>query len=224
MKRLEVVETRQEKREGINLINVEKLEAITRNGVQATPHTDGSITIVGTATAGADYTLRTGPLPLGTYTYRCFGLPSEIASNIWFHEYCYGEATEKLIADIEDRDYTIKIKIPANTTINATIRPMLVEGEYADETFPDFEAYGVMPSLQYPSEIEAVGDNVQLLEIVNSSVTRNGITFTVTDEGVLANGTATADAGFALKNIFTKYEKGEYHLSGCPARWFKHYV
>lgn len=155
---------RQEKREGINFINVENLKARTLNGVEITPNKDGSITLKGTATGNADYTLRSGPLMLGTYTYKCFGLPDELNSNIWFHGNVYGEATEKLIADIEDRDYTIKIKIPSGTTINATIRPMLIAGEYTDETFPEFEPYGVMPSLQYSSEIEGVGDNINIFD------------------------------------------------------------
>ena len=56
-----------------------------------------------------------------------------------------------------------------------------------------------------------------LLENTGTSTTKNGITFTVNDDGsVTANGTATATATF---NIATNLElpNGEYILSGTPA-------
>lgn len=214
LKRFEVVETRQKKRKGINLINVGGLKARTLNGVETTPRADGSITIVGTATASADYTLRSGTLPLGIYMYKCFGLPDEIATNIWFHGNVYGEATEKLIADIEDRNYTIKIKIPAGTVINATIRPMLVEGEYTDETFPEFEAYGVMPSLAYPSEIQAVGDNSN--EFDKDSITENK--YININNGTLGNSTTSHTSDYikvyANETYILSYDYEELKATG----------
>lgn len=39
---------------------------------------------------------------------------------------------------------------------------MLLEGTYTLDNLPPFEEYGAMPSLDYPSEVEAVGDNINL--------------------------------------------------------------
>ena len=48
---------------------------------------------------------------------------------------------------------------------------MLVEGTYTAENFPDFELYGVSPSPDYPSEIKSVGDDVNLFDKDNATIT-----------------------------------------------------
>lgn len=45
---------------------------------------------------------------------------------------------------------------------------MLLEGTYTSENLPAYEEYGAMPSLNYPSEVEAVGDSGSV-EIVKSN-------------------------------------------------------
>lgn len=45
---------------------------------------------------------------------------------------------------------------------------MLLEGTYTTENIPAFEEYGKMPSLDYPAEVEAVGDSGSV-EIVKSN-------------------------------------------------------
>jgi len=155
---------RQEKRAGINLIDVGKLKAVTKNGINFTPNEDGSININGTATNDTSYFLRDGTLALGIYTYKCFGLPDNLYADCWYYGNAYGEAVKKITSNVENRNYVIELKIPAETTLNVTIEPMLIAGEYTAETFPEYEPYGVMPSLQYPSEIQSVGDNIQLFD------------------------------------------------------------
>lgn len=44
----------------------------------------------------------------------------------------------------------------------SAIQLMLLEGTYTSENLPAYEEYGAMPSLNYPSEVEAVGDNINL--------------------------------------------------------------
>ena len=41
---------------------------------------------------------------------------------------------------------------------------MLLEGTYTKETLPKYEQYGAMPSLEFPSEIQAVGQDVNLFD------------------------------------------------------------
>ncbi len=61
---------------------------------------------------------------------------------------------------------------------------MLLEGTYTTENIPIFEEYGKMPSLDYPSEVQAVGDSGSV-EIVTSNKnvldlgqgSANGITY-----------------------------------------------
>lgn len=155
---------RQEKRAGINLIDVGKLKAVTKNGINFTPNEDGSININGTATNDTSYFLRDGTLALGIYTYKCFGLPDNLYANCWYYGNAYGEAVKKITSNVENRNYVIELKIPAETTLNVTIEPMLIAGEYTAETFPEYEPYGVMPSLEFPSKIEAVGDKTYAIE------------------------------------------------------------
>lgn len=82
----------------------------------------------------------------------------------------------------------------------------LEEGEVATE----YEAYGVMPSPDYPSEINSCGDNVNLLNLGNISGTSNGIEYSVNDkEKIVLNGTCTSDritiniASFELNGTYT---------------------
>lgn len=57
------------------------------------------------------------------------------------------------------------------------------------------------------------------LEDAGTSKTESGITFTKTDEGILVNGTATANVAYTFENGFKEYGAGQRVLSGCPARW-----
>ena len=62
--------------------------------------------------------------------------------------------------DYLDQVYLI---VDAGATINATIKLQLEKGEIATT----FEEYGAKPSLDYPSEVEAVGDNINLYPYEN---------------------------------------------------------
>ena len=85
---------------------------------------------------------------------------------------------------------------------------MLLEGTYTSENLPAFEEYGKMPSLDYPSEVEAVGDNgnveivksnKNLLKLNNYSTTLNGININITNGNhIKLIGTATDNTTFYL--------------------------
>ncbi len=88
-------------------------------------------------------------------------------------------------------------------------------------TATSYEPYGVMPSPDYPSEIECVkGKN--LLPNNAISQTLNGITFTVnSDKTITVNGTSTAVTDLYMVGSSTEYvdlglTPGTHVLNGCP--------
>lgn len=77
-----------------------------------------------------------------------------------------------------------------------------------------------LTSGELPEAYPQGGGNV-LPEYSDSTVTRNGITFTVNDDGTItANGTATADADFGVRrqNVPPHFyiDEETYRLTGCP--------
>ena len=98
-----------------------------------------------------------------------------------------------------------------------------------------YEQYGVMPSPDYPSEIESVGTyfsfdeetgkygievkntGKNLLNNTASTTTIYGVTFTKNEDGsVICNGTATNTVN-TYKIATTTLQPGTYTLSGCPS-------
>ena len=65
---------------------------------------------------------------------------------------------------------------------------MLLEGTYTSENLPAYEEYGAMPSLNYPSEVEAVGDNINIFDD-----TAEKVTSTINDSGNEVADTGTND-------------------------------
>lgn len=96
--------------------------------------------------------------------------------------------------------------------------------ETGDVTDGEGNVIGTMPSIDYPSEIETVGDNVNLLQNFATSQTIDGVTFTVNKDGtVIANGTAptSKNVTFVINNKQLSLPAGEYALSGCPSTYVK---
>ena len=57
---------------------------------------------------------------------------------------------------LDDRD---RSNISSTITISNI---MILEGEYTEETIPEYETYGASPSSEFPSEIHSLGDDVNL--------------------------------------------------------------
>ena len=73
-----------------------------------------------------------------------------------------------------------------------------------------FEQYGAMPSFEFQSEVRAVGDNVNLLNIADiEETTSRGITYSIKNGIINLNGTASAGIRINLaQNVVLK--KGNY--------------
>ena len=130
------------KRINANILDISEMYTeATINGVHVKYNNDGTLTLKGTATGQIQLVLRGGDnLKNGDYSFKNFGSPSNIATNIYYIGDVYGE-TVRSFTITEEHNYAIVYVIPINTTINATIKPMLVKGKYDNTTFPDFKQY-----------------------------------------------------------------------------------
>lgn len=206
----------QETREGYNILeNI--LTDKTVNGITVKINKDKSITLNGTATENTSLGI--------TKNFT-------ITEQSVFSGMCDGYGYNKMIVQIQGTDYNVnitnatpqvlqpkdnvkaRIYIYAGTSItNALIKPQINKGTVAKP----YEPYGASPSPEYPSEIRAVGDNINLLENTAKTQTVNGVTFTVNADGtVIANGTATSLAQISLvANL--KLSAGTYTIKDAKA-------
>lgn len=120
--------------------------------------------------------------------------------------------------------YVYKIKINGND-----VRKIYIQSYKANEFIIEvknimisnenieYEEYGAMPSIKYPSDIQSVGDNINVLPNTATTQTINGVVFTVNSDGtVIANGTATANTNLTVAQNTELNDGEEYILSGCP--------
>lgn len=214
----------QETRSGKNLFK--PIATAIRNGMVFKNNGDGSYSLNGTATGNTSFYVTGLNYKIGTYTLSLNN--SVVISNGGF--YAQMETSAGNIRTIFDainahRTATTKasitalsIVIPSGLTLNNFIfKPQLEEGS----TITSFEPYGVMPSPDYPSEIENVKGKYLLPNNVTSQ-TMNGVTFTANnDKTITVNGTSTAVTDLYIVGSANEYvdlglSTGNYILSGCP--------
>lgn len=131
--------------------------------------------------------------------------------------------TVTTIDDFSDIDYMIRTFASFNIgqTGKIVFRLSLLEQDIDASNFK-YEKYGASPSINYPSKIVCLGSNKQLLNIFSNRnagdiVTRNGIKFTVNEDGtVTANGTATGLAQISFMPNAT-FRAGTYTIKDATA-------
>ena len=175
----------QETRKGYNLYNLNNISSNTKNGVTFTVNTKkGSITLNGTCSAAFTINMNMSKkIPIGTVlSLGAFNskTTSSSMSSIRLNDSING------IQGLAVHFYTVNNKVENYTTlIDVTQVQIRVETNetYTDfEIFPmlrlgatlgDFELYGAMPSLDYPSEVKGVGseEDINLIDIRNAFVT-----------------------------------------------------
>lgn len=87
---------------------------------------------------------------------------------------------------------------------------IMVEGDYSnkDLEWEEYTNLEGMPSINYPSEIRAVGDNINLLENIAKTQIINGVEFTVNpDKTIKINGTATSNTSLDITGNFAITEQ-----------------
>ena len=160
--------SKQETREGYNLFSYDDLEGRTTNGITFTVNEDKSVTANGTATANATLNLMGAgnvyPLELEAGDYILSGC--EGGSNSTYYIEIYDGKTYRAnqfgntnINFAEDTAIRAYISVRQGITVNNVIfYPMLIRGTEAKP----YEPHGAMPSIEYPSEIENVTDDIDI--------------------------------------------------------------
>lgn len=231
-------ESSQETREGYNLFNANREYPFTHNGITFTKNKDGSITLNGTASATTNSTLDLG-LPVeyqdylngknlalklvttGTGEFNNFGLKCNgtdrfvlnstgnlISTGIYEKKGIY---TKKEI-DVMNIEWSFRAT--AQTVYNNyTLYPCLVIGTDTK----DYEPYGTMPSIDFPSEINVVGDNVNLFNYDTVSFPKNNTERTVigNEKVFLRKSSYQGDIWAIFNNNSIDYRKvpAEYTMS-----------
>lgn len=170
---------KQEKREGYNKIEV-NTNNYTVNGITVTNNGDGSLTLNGTNTNNVTYiqinatgsTIKNNYFNLvngkkyylyaGAVMNGNMGLYIRSDSNISYSLSVSGNEIGKVITwNIQTYENGFAfLRIGENVVLNnLTIRPMVAESDVELE----YEAYGAMPSPSYPSEVETVNTQVNIV-------------------------------------------------------------
>ena len=154
-------------REGYNILP--PFESTVLNGVTFTKNEDGTITVKGTATDNSFYRQEVS-LKAGDYILT--GSPSGAEDNKYCIQamgYGLGDFGEGQSFKLEqDTIVPIRLMVWSGITVNNLVfKPMIVKGTEKK----DYEQYGVSPSLDYPSEVEAVGDNINIFDDTVEKVT-----------------------------------------------------
>lgn len=183
----------------------------TINGVTFTVNSDMSVTVNGTATSLASFSL--GDVTLQPGAYFLSGCPSGGSATTYdIDDFGGGLATDigsgVAFSVASSTQTQFRIKIASGTTVNnITFYPMLNDGSSALPYEPYYE--GLRDTAV--TEVESVGAN--RLPIERRTHTTNGITFVVNEDGsVTANGTATNNA---YLNFLTPFvlTKGSYYAN-----------
>lgn len=181
-----------------NLLNYEDFEpTYTKNGISFTNNGDGTVTVSGTATANTFYYLADSIEFLGYYILS--GCPSGGSTTTYLMGFGgsnfadIGSGTIRNFPNKQKANIFIKI-LEGVTVENLVFKPQIELGTTATAYTP------------YVLDLTAVkvsrcGKNILEYPYVETTLTRNGITFTDNGDGTITvNGTATADTQFRLQD------------------------
>lgn len=188
----------------------------TRNGITFTDNGDGTITANGTATGGmaAFEIANSGSYITLGETYTLSGCPAGGTENTYRLRFLNGGISDigngnTFVAQYRPR---LQIQIFEGTTVNNLVFKPQLEGGTEQTSFESyFEPY------TKAVEVSRYGKNLISYPFYDTTVTRNGITFTDNKDGTItADGTAT-DLAFFVFATKPMYPNGTYYLSGCPS-------
>jgi len=214
MKRLEVIETRQEKREGYNLL---KLVDKTKE-VFGLTHVikDGKITSTGTSTKsyadiGSDrdsfeikleaektYTFMRTEASFCSIAIKLYSDKNDLTSFETFTIPAYQTKTTFAPTRNTEFCYLFLGSFTAGTEFNLKEYGVMV---YEGTENKEFEQYGTMPSLEFSSEIESVGDNVNLFN--KDTISENK--YINLGNGALGNSTTSNTSDYIKVSVDEEY-------------------
>lgn len=152
----------QKTREGYQLLN---LQSGTQNGITYYVDDEGYFYMSGTCTSDR-ITLNLNEIVLnGTYTFTNKSISGEgincaLKDNTSEYKNIFFTNNKSETKEVNTVLKDLIFYLTNGATYNSKIKLMLVSGSQEK----DIEQYGMMPSTDYPSEIETVGSNVQLFD------------------------------------------------------------
>lgn len=228
-------ESTQKTRSGKNLLD-NTATTKTSNGITFTVNSDGTVLADGTndTNANSSFIINNYSLEAGTYILN--GCPSGGSSTTYrlviqktsgwsVLGLDTGSGSEQFTID-EATNIQVAIFIQKGQTIsNLLFKPMIRLSSIIDDTY---EPYGVMPSPDYPSEIENIEGNIELkatngLEETDENYQEQVATFPLGEEKLM-EGSYLADDGIHHKRkqyTFTGNETGWNYNSAQNAFWIK---
>lgn len=153
-------------------------------------------------------------------TYTLSGCPSGGSDSSYLMEVScggkYPQDNGKGISFVaESNIISVYIVIRSGVTLNNIVfKPMLNEGTEALPYEPFFDGLHSAPV----TEVESVGKNLIPYPFLNSTLTKEGVTYTDNGDGtVTANGLATNNSIYLLHNYTIPLKAGTYIISGLPS-------
>ncbi len=218
MKRLEVIETRQKKRQGYNLVNIKNctLGAVTKEDLDDT-------SFIATTITTSNYRLINFPLGIlkaDTYTIsienleilegvatESTGVVQLYKDGTFVRNIRLNENKKQTFQITEENNYLIKYLLigatAAEQNIKAKITGLMI---YQGTEEKPYESHGVMPSLQYPSEIQGV-DSISIGKSNKNIAEINQKDWELTENNTIKNKSVTENKDLLIKKI--KLKKGQ---------------
>lgn len=203
----------QDTREGYNKLDSSEFINSTQNGVTLKVNLDGTLTLNGTATADTTFRiLRTQKLIVGKENLKV------IINQL---ENVIKTGTIRLVCQDENYENTIYSQIGTSTFYNnlkegitynifsltissGTICNNLKLGLVISEDKTDYEQYGASPSIDYPSPVKSVGDNINIIPTNSSDW----------EQGTITNGTnASSMTRIRTKDFIDIIDNEDYYVS-----------
>ena len=221
----------QETQEGTDNLAVLNEGSITQNGITVSVQ-NGVATVSGTNTNNEATYITIGTAYL--YANKTYYLRKEQGTAVggyslykngqtkWF------EATGESSIDIsETGEWSVRYSVGANASVSGTLKFGIYENAETEYVVGKKK----IPSIEYPSEIETVKDNIKIIQCNSNflkkqnaveSVTAKGLTGTVTSDGTITlNGTTTNDTYIQLTDelkITDYYASKNYEKHVLPRR------
>lgn len=201
-------------REGYQLLN---LQSGMQNGITYYVDNEGYFCMSGVCTSDR-ITLNLNEIVLnGTYTFTNKSISGEgincaLKDNTSEYKNIFFTNNKNETKEVNTILKDLVCYLTNGATYNSKIKLMLVSGSQEK----DIELYGASPSPDYPSKIEIVGSNINLLNNTLQSQTIKGLTVTVNDDkSVKIAGTATSNTNLVFDKHDGKLAAGTYTLKDC---------
>lgn len=218
---------------GKQLIKVTKTSSTT-NGITYTVNTDGSVHVRGTATGNAYFIIDSNnPISIrgseliaaisgSDKVYMTIGYFKDDSTIVNEVAYALGNASCSFTYPAEAVTTRTFLGVNTGVTVDAVVYPMIRLATIEDSSYEPYSGGIASPSPDWPQEmndienptISVYGKN--LLKLVTSNQTTNGVTFTVNpDNSVSIKGTATASVYYGLNYDIKNLIPGEqYTMTG----------